>query len=295
MKVLKKLSIIMLAVVIVAISLFFLSSKDIYLIFTSDVHSFTEETNNYSSIKQIKKNYQKEGYAVLIDGGDFAQGNEPGNSSKGLDIIDLMNYAGYDYATIGNHDFDFGLDSVAKMVEDADFSFIVSNLEYEGKETNKLKGTVPYVIKRYGLKKVAYIGILQPDIIKEGTLSKEALGNDFDDYNIFCDINDINEEGVALINRIQEVVNQVKSKADYVVVISHLGIGTDNILTSDELPKFVSGIDIILNGHSHNPLNTVITDKDGNDVVVISVNKAFIDYGVIKINKNDEIEAELVN
>ena len=95
---------------------------DVVVLFTSDVHCGIDENIGYAGLAAYKKAFAKAGYDVLlVDNGDAIQGGPVGTLSKGEYIIDIMNEVGYDVATIGNHEFDYGMDQFMALREKANF------------------------------------------------------------------------------------------------------------------------------------------------------------------------------
>lgn len=190
---------------------------------------------------------------LLLDSGDFSQGSPYYTMYKGDVEIGLMNIMGYDAATIGNHEFDFGLENMARLFQKAKFPIVCANYEFRGTPCeNYVK---PYVVlKRNGVK----IGIfgLSPKI--EGLVSGK------------------NSEGVKFLEPIPMADLMVKQlrqveKCDIVICLSHLGYKTGDPNSSDEeLAAKTSGIDLILGGHTHTYLEhpETVTDQDGKDVTI---------------------------
>ena len=287
------------AVIVIALGAFVFfgsfSNKDIYFVYTSDIHSQLDGIYDYSSIANYKKEYSKNGHVVLIDGGDFSTDGEPGKESKGAAIIDYMNDAKYDVVTLGNHDFDFGMYVLADNVNNAKFDVVVSNMDYIGEGSNPLKNIKKYVIKRYGSKKIAYFGFINPYDIKQVLIENHTGDEDkMNDYNFYCDMNDPEEDGSNLVIRMQELVDEVRDKVDYVVFISHLGTKNTQILGSRNIPIYVSGVDIILNAHSHDIINETLMDKDNKEVVLLSTGNWLKTIGIVKIDTNSSISADLI-
>ena len=100
-------------------------SSDIVILYTNDVHAYIDGPLSYDTIGALKKALEKQyRYVLLVDSGDHLQGTAFGSTDKGASIINLMNIAGYDLATPGNHEFDYGMDTFLARVQDADFPYI---------------------------------------------------------------------------------------------------------------------------------------------------------------------------
>ena len=253
---------------------------DIYIFFTSDVHCGVEENLGLPAVKAIvneeKANHK---YVTLVDIGDYLQGGAMGSLSKGELIIDLMNDMEYDVATVGNHEFDYGMDILKVEV-------VVSNVKYSGTKENVFENTKPYTIKDYDGIKVAFVGIITPYSITSST-PKNFMENDQFVYNFYSADN-----GIELFNRVQEVVDDArKNGADYVVALSHLGSGQDDgPYDSISMISHTNGIDVVLDGHSHSIIvEDKYPNKDGKDVIMSSVGTKLQALGELIIGKDGNI------
>lgn len=186
---------------------------------------------------------------LLLDSGDFSQGSPYYTMYKGDVEIELMNLMGYDAATIGNHEFDFGVDNMARLFRKAKFPIVCANYDFTG---TALEGLVkPYVIiKRNGLK----IGIfgLAPKL--EGLVSEKT--------RVGVKYNDPVEAGNETAKLLKE-----KEKCDVVICLSHLGwdiMGLDDT----EMMAHTRNIDLVLGGHSHTYFQTLryIKNLDGKEI-----------------------------
>lgn len=186
---------------------------------------------------------------LLLDSGDFSQGSPYYTMYKGDVEIELMNLMGYDAATIGNHEFDFGVDNMARLFRKAKFPIVCANYDFTG---TALEGLVkPYVIiKRNGLK----IGIfgLAPKL--EGLVSEKT--------RVGVKYNDPVEAGNETAKLLKE-----KEKCDVVICLSHLGwdiMGLDDT----EMMARTRNIDLVLGGHSHTYFQTLryIKNLDGKEI-----------------------------
>ena len=150
---------------------------DIVVLYTNDVHCGVENGLTYQGVAAVKAGLEAAGKTVLlVDCGDHSQGGTIGTLSKGEYLVDLMNYVGYDVGTFGNHEFDYGMDQLAKLVEKADMDYVSANFRYIG-EGDGAVDPEPYTIKTYGDVKIAYVGIATPE-----SLTKSAPVN-FQDEN----------------------------------------------------------------------------------------------------------------
>lgn len=223
------------------------AQRQLTILHTNDTHStiFPLSDNLSDTLKAgrggylrrvnlVKEERAKKPHLLLFDSGDFSQGSPYYTVFKGDVEVGLMNLMGYDAATIGNHEFDFGLDNMARLFRTAKFPIVCANYDFTG---TPVEGLVkPYVvIKREGVR----IGVFGLSPVLEGLVSAD------------------NFAGVKYLDPIAKAKETVKTlkekeKCDVVVCLSHLGW---NMLPPDvddaQLIKATSGIDLVLGGHSH--------------------------------------------
>ena len=144
------------------------SVKDITILYTNDVHTYIDKKSpelTYAAIAALKKSYQDAGKDVLlVDAGDHIQGTAYGSMDEGASIIQLMNAAGYDVATPGNHEFDYGMDRFFELTKMANFPYISCNFNKHGELQ-----FAPYVIKEFDGVKIAFVGISTPKTLTSST------------------------------------------------------------------------------------------------------------------------------
>ena len=262
--------------------------KNVTLLVTSDIHGGVEDNFTLAGVVEKRKEYEQKGdYTVLIDDGDLFQGGLLSSVSKGEDLIDIANVAGYDVMTFGNHEFDYGMEKFLSNANKLKCGYISCNFNKDGKLIFK-----PYVIKEFGGSKIAFIGINTPDSLTTSTPKyfQDASGKYI--YN-FYEGND----GETLYNKIQETVDSARNEgADFVVVVGHIG----NKETSgpykytDIIPK-VTGIDVFLDGHSHDTDQVNMKDKEGHNVFRMGVGTKLECLGVVTITPAGTIEHELLS
>ena len=103
-------------------------SNDVVILYTNDIHTYIDGTLSYDVIAAVKKDLQKRyKHVLLADAGDHIQGTAYGSMDKGKSIIELMNAADYDVATLGNHEFDYGMEGCKNAIDWADFPYISCN------------------------------------------------------------------------------------------------------------------------------------------------------------------------
>ena len=221
-------------------------------------------------IAMIKEERQKDPELLLIDSGDFSQGSSYYTMFKGDVEVGLMNLMGYDVATIGNHEFDFGLDNMARLFRMANFPIVCSNYDFSGTELDGL--VKPYItLKRKGVK----IGLFAVAPQLEGLVSKK------------------NYEPLRYLNP-SEVAQQMadllrkKEKCDLVICISHLGWEVSEFPDNRMIAE-TSGIDLVLGGHTHTYLEHLeyVNNRNGRPVAVDQNGKhgAFVGRLVLSLGK----------
>ena len=228
---------------------------------TSDVHCAIDDNLGYATLATyIKREQKRNKYVTLVDAGDAIQGNLIGSLSKGEYIVDIMNNLNYDMYVVGNHEFDYGIDVLKDRINQFNGDMLSCNISYTGTNENKIKNIKPYSIITYGNnKKVGYIGVTTPTTLVESSPKyfKE------DDKVVY----DFGGENYYKI--VQNNIDECRSLGcDYVVLLTHLGY-SDNYspYSSPELIASISGIDALIDGHSHQIVNTTyIKDKTGKDI-----------------------------
>ena len=196
---------------------------------------------------------------LLIDSGDFSQGSPYYNFYKGEVEVELMNRMGYDVATIGNHEFDFGLENMARLFRNARFAVVCANYDFSG---TPCEGIVkPYtVIVRNGVR----IGVFGLSPRLEGLITATNYGS-----TKYLDPIPVAKRMVSILRG--------KEKCDIVICLSHLGWKIGDPTASDEcVIKETTGIDLMLGGHSHTMLATpqYVEDAAGKKVPVIQNGKS---------------------
>ena len=144
-------------------------SDDIVILHVNDVHCAINKTIGYDGFalyrNEMKKKYKN---VITVDVGDHIQGNSIGAISKGEAIIDLMNKIEFDVVTIGNHEFDYGIDLLYKLGNELSCKYICSNLCFRKNKTTVFE---PYKIIEAGNKKIGFIGVLIPSSFSKAHLS----------------------------------------------------------------------------------------------------------------------------
>ena len=230
------------------------------ILYTSDVHCGIGSGFGYAGLMQIRSSLEAQGYTtLLVDDGDSIQGDTIGIFTKGEAVIGLMNAMGYDVAIPGNHEFDYGMEQFLSLTEKASFPYISCNFNKEG-------GLVfaPYVIKEAAGIKIAFVGVTTPETLTSSTPA--YFQNDDGEY-VYGFMQD--DTGDALYEAVQTAVDAARGEgADYVYVMGHLGNEADSApWTYADVISHTNGIDVFLDGHSHDTDQVVMKNKDGADVI----------------------------
>ncbi|MCQ2229736.1 MAG: bifunctional metallophosphatase/5'-nucleotidase [Bacteroidales bacterium] len=258
-----------------------LPDQDIVIIFDNDVHG---NMSTYAKMAEFKKEQlEQTPYVSAVSAGDFAQGEVLCSISHGMYAIQMMNKVGYDYVTLGNHEFDYGLEHLRSLTDSLTAKTLLCNLE--DLRTNQTFFT-PYDIKQYGDVKVGYIGVVAPFTKNSDSPQSfvDSLGNDIytfhrEDY----------------FKYMQRQINQVRRKgADYVILISHLGDNKVNPETSEATIEMTTGLDAVIDGHAHNVIpERWLLNADGDSVLLTSSGSHFDYIGRLVLDTNGRMHSTL--
>lgn len=257
--------------------------KGVMILFTSDIHCGVNEGFGLSGLYQIRKSMEKQGYEILlVDDGDAIQGETIGLLSKGESIIKLMNKMHYDVAIPGNHEFDYGMDQFFKLVDEADFPYISCNFT-----RNDELVFDPYTIKEAGNIKIGFVGVTTPRSI---ITSNPKFFQDEKGDLIYGFKQD--ETGKKLYDAVQKAVDDVRAEgADLVYLVAHLGNEEKaRPWTYADVIANTNGIDVVLDGHSHDTEQVVMKNKDGEEVVRSAVGTKMNCIGYSRISPEGKIE-----
>ena len=259
------------------------TSEDIVILYTNDVHTYIDGPLSYDVISGIKKELETQyAHVLLVDAGDHVQGTAYGSMDKGETIIQLMNATGYDLATLGNHEFDYGMDGCMQIVQWAQYPYVSCNF-YEEVNGVREENVLPsYQIFDCGTEKLAIVGITTPESFTKSTPSyfQDESGNYI--YGISG-----GGDGSALYADVQAAIDSaVAEGATKVIALGHLGDDlSSQPWTSAEVIANVSGLSAFIDGHSHSTVEGQnVTDKDGNSVVLTQTGQYFGQIGMMVIS-----------
>ena len=259
------------------------TSEDIVILYTNDVHTYIDGPLSYDVISGIKKELETQyAHVLLVDAGDHVQGTAYGSMDKGETIIQLMNAAGYDLATLGNHEFDYGMDGCMQIVQWAQYPYVSCNF-YEEVNGVREENVLPsYQIFDCGTEKLAIVGITTPESFTKSTPSYFQDESSNYIYGISG-----GEDGSALYADVQAAIDSaVAEGATKVIALGHLGDDlSSQPWTSAEVIANVSGLSAFIDGHSHSTVEGQnVTDKDGNSVVLTQTGQYFGQIGMMVIS-----------
>ena len=268
--------------------------SDVTILYTNDVHTYIDKQApklTYASIAALKQSYRDAGKPVLlVDAGDHVQGTAYGSMDEGASIIELMNAAGYDAATPGNHEFDYGMDRAKQIIKDADFPYLSCN--WVDLRTNlRVLPSVKVFVK--GGVRIAFVGVTTPETFTKSTpayfMNKAQTKYIYDILG--------GEDGQKLYDAVQKAINKAKILADYVIGLGHLGVDpSSSPWTSEEVIAHTSGFDAFIDGHSHTVMeNKQVADASGKMVTLTQTGSYFANVGEMTIAADGTISTRLVS
>lgn len=260
------------------------AQKQLVILHTNDTHSTVMPLNANMNdtmkagrggflrrIAMLKEERAKDPELLLFDSGDFSQGSPYYTLYEGDVEIGLMNRMHYDAATIGNHEFDFGLENMARIFRKAEFPIVCANYDFSGTPVDGL--VKPYVVmKRKGLK----IGVFGVSPKLDGLVSKD------------------NFTGVKYLDPVEKAKEvstllKEKEKCDVVICLSHLGWNIQPDIEDSTLVASTRDIDIVLGGHSHSYFEKLewVKNADGQPVPIDQNGKHGIFIGKMVMTLKD--------
>ena len=268
--------------------------SEVTILYTNDVHTYIDKQApelTYAAIAALKQNYQNAGKKVLlVDAGDHVQGTAYGSMDQGASIIQLMNAAGYDAATPGNHEFDYGMDRAKELMRDADFPYLSCN--WVDLRTNLRVLPEIKVFVRGGVR-IAFVGITTPETFTKSTpayfMNKAQTKYIYDILG--------GEDGQKLYSAVQKAVDKAKCLADVVIGLGHLGVDpSSSPWTSEEVIAHTTGFDAFIDGHSHTVMeNKQVADASGRLVTLTQTGSYFANVGEMTIAPDGTISTRLVS
>ena len=235
-------------------------NDEIYVLYTSDVHCGIDQGFGYAGLAQVREALEDQGYeTILVDNGDAIQGEMIGMLTQGEAILEIMNALEVDVAVPGNHEFDYGVERFLELRKMASFPYLCCNLCYKGEPILQ-----PYMIREVAGRKIAFVGVTAPNTLTQSTpkFFQDESGNFVYDF-----MNDTTGEKVY--NAVQKAVDDARSEgADLVYLLGHLGNNAeDSPWTYADVLANTYGIDVMIDGHSHDNMQVEMKNKKGEKVV----------------------------
>lgn len=275
----------------------FLTGKDaaVTILYTNDVHTYIDNKSpklTYAAIAAMKQGYVDEGKPVLlVDAGDHIQGTAYGSMDDGATIIELMNEAGYDIATPGNHEFDYGMARAKAIIKEADFPYVSCN--WVDLRTG-LRVLPAVKLFPAGGKWIAFVGITTPESF---TKSTPAYFMNAKQTKYIYDILG-GDDGRKLYDAVQKAIDKAKALgADIIIGLGHLGVDpSSSPWTSEEVIANTTGFDAFIDGHSHTVMeNKQVYDAAGKAVTLTQTGSYLANVGKMTIAEDGAITTELIS
>ena len=269
--------------------------SEVTILYTNDVHTYIDKQApklTYAAIAALKQSYQNAGKKVLlVDAGDHVQGTAYGSMDQGASIIELMNAAGYDAATPGNHEFDYGMDRAKELMRDADFPYLSCN--WVDLRTNLRVLPEIKVFVRGGVR-IAFVGITTPETFTKSTpayfMNKAQTKYIYDILG--------GDDGRKLYDAVQKAIDKAKTLgADIIIGLGHLGVDpSSSPWTSEEVIANTTGFDAFIDGHSHTVMeNKQVYDAAGKAVTLTQTGSYLANVGKMTIAEDGAITTELIS
>ena len=274
---------------------FFGDKADVTILYTNDVHTYIDNKSpkpTYAAIAALKKSIEDTGRDVLlVDAGDHIQGTAYGSMDDGATIIELMNEAGYDLATPGNHEFDYGMARAKAVIQEADFPYVSCNWVDLRTGFNVLPSVKFFFV---GGRKIAFVGVTTPETFTKSTPA--YFMNDAQTKYIYDILG--GEDGQKLYDAVQEAIDKAEFwGADTIIGLGHLGVDpSSSPWTSEEVIAHTHGFTAFIDGHSHTVMaNKQVTDASGKAVTLTQTGSYFKNIGKMTVGADGTITTELIN
>ena len=274
---------------------FFGDKADVTILYTNDVHTYIDNKSpkpTYAAIAALKKSIEDTGRDVLlVDAGDHIQGTAYGSMDDGATIIELMNEAGYDLATPGNHEFDYGMARAKAVLREADFPYVSCNWVDLRTGFNVLPSVKFFFV---GGRKIAFVGVTTPETFTKSTPA--YFMNDAQTKYIYDILG--GEDGQKLYDAVQKAIDKAEFwGADTIIGLGHLGVDpSSSPWTSEEVIAHTHGFTAFIDGHSHTVMaNKQVTDASGKAVTLTQTGSYFQNIGKMTVGADGTITTELID
>jgi 2',3'-cyclic-nucleotide 2'-phosphodiesterase (5'-nucleotidase family) len=289
----------MLLTVFVPVTKAMATSEDITILYTNDVHTYIDNNDNtggdnywrYSKIAAFKQTFDNN-KVLLLDAGDHLQGTAYGSTDNGEKVTELMAAAGYDAATMGNHEFDYGMERALQVALNSKFPYLSCNFRHLKDGVRGDTVLDAYQIFERNGKKIAVVGVATPE-----TFTRTTPGYFQDENGEY--IYDISggSDGQDLYNDVQKAIDEAKAEgADYIIGLGHLGVEPGAApWRSEDVIANTTGFNAFIDGHSHSYVEgRNVTDKAGNTVVLSQTGAYMNKIGMMTIADDGTITTKLV-
>ena len=274
---------------------FFGDKADVTILYTNDVHTYIDNKSpkpTYAAIAALKKSIEDTGRDVLlVDAGDHIQGTAYGSMDDGATIIELMNEAGYDLATPGNHEFDYGMARAKAVLREADFPYVSCNWVDLRTGFNVLPSVKFFFV---GGRKIAFVGVTTPETFTKSTPA--YFMNDAQTKYIYDILG--GEDGQKLYDAVQKAIDKAEFwGADTIIGLGHLGVDpSSSPWTSEEVIAHTHGFTAFIDGHSHTVMaSKQVTDASGKAVTLTQTGSYFKNIGKMTVGADGTITTELID
>ena len=274
---------------------FFGDKADVTILYTNDVHTYIDNKSpkpTYAAIAALKKSIEDTGRDVLlVDAGDHIQGTAYGSMDDGATIIELMNEAGYDLATPGNHEFDYGMARAKAVLREADFPYVSCNWVDLRTGFNVLPSVKFFFV---GGRKIAFVGVTTPETFTKSTPA--YFMNDAQTKYIYDILG--GEDGQKLYDAVQKAIDKAEFwGADTIIGLGHLGVDpSSSPWTSEEVIAHTHGFTAFIDGHSHTVMPAkMVTDASGKAVTLTQTGSYFKNIGKMTVGADGTITTELID
>ena len=263
--------------------------QPIVILYENDAHCAVEGYARLAGQRDAERQHTP--YVAVVSSGDFAQGNTVGSLTKGEAIVRIMNAVGYDYLTIGNHEFDYTVPQMQHLSEMLTAKTLCCNFsryeqDNDDKDDRDDDDLYPaYEVKDFGGTKVGFIGVATPSTFRSSTPTYFIDDNGNLLYNF---------HQTDTYECVQEAVNDAREEgAEIIIVLSHLGDDPE-VAYSRGLIAATHGIDVVLDGHAHHVLNERLVNDRGDSVTLTSTGTKFAYIGRLTIDTDNRVTTELL-
>lgn len=263
--------------------------QPIVILYENDAHCAVEGYARLAGQRDAERQHTP--YVAIVSSGDFAQGNTVGSLTKGEAIVRIMNAVGYDYLTIGNHEFDYTVPQMQHLSELLTAKTLCCNFsryeqDNDDKDDRDDDDLYPaYEVKDFGGTKVGFIGVATPSTFRSSTPTYFIDDNGNLLYNF---------HQTDTYECVQEAVNDAREEgAEIIIVLSHLGDDPE-VAYSRGLIAATHGIDVVLDGHAHHVLNERLVNDRGDSVTLTSTGTKFAYIGRLTIDTDNRLTTELL-